>query len=393
MPTPPPTAPASVETTALASTETPAPAPTDTTAPVPTVPTETAALASTDITAPAPTDTTEHVAPETSALPLPETDVPVPTPPETAVAAEVPLPPPPSPTDGDHPGLEGEEEAYEHSTLSGAGPRPHGPTGPDTDAETEADQDADSDADSSSDSEDEGATPPWADPAWLSTVFGPQWNRAPRVRLQETSEALYALVEDAAGTRPPGAGLTDLTRQVLHLPARSRVTGQDMRDLGALALEASSDDLASAEDLALYFVDRQIETRRDALAEETLLRGEDSTPAGRDLTGAGRGMPDPGPISPSGPGRRWSGPRRGGTRTCSWGRPPRAVASRSSRRGAPSWSRTPWRWPGSSRTTRGGPVARTSSSPCPRRSPPVSPISSWGRRAARPGTRRDRRRS
>lgn len=82
-------------------------------------------------------------------------------------------------------------------------------------------------------------------------------------------------------------------RHVLHLPTRARVSNQDVLDLGALALEASSDDLASAEDLAVYFVDRQIETRRDALAEETLLRTADRTPAGRDFTGTGRGLPAP----------------------------------------------------------------------------------------------------
>ncbi|NEE26861.1 hypothetical protein G3M53_15480, partial [Streptomyces sp. SID7982] len=56
--------------------------------------------------------------------------------------------------------------------------------------------------------------------------------------------------------------------------------------------------LATAEDLAVYFVDRQIETRRDALAEETLLRTDERTsaeraPAGRDFTGADRGLPAP----------------------------------------------------------------------------------------------------
>ncbi len=139
-------------------------------------------------------------------------------------------------------------------------------------------------------------------------MFGPQWNRAPRARLQETSEALHALVEEVAGGRSTRAGLADLIRQVLHLPDRAGVTNQDVLDLGALALEASSDDLATAEDLAVYFVDRQIETRRDALAEETLLRTVEQTsaertpagqmsperaPAGRDFTGADRGLPAP----------------------------------------------------------------------------------------------------
>ncbi|MGW8488081.1 hypothetical protein [Streptomyces sp. NPDC055886] len=161
-------------------------------------------------------------------------------------------------TTSDVPGLPGEEEAYELSTLSGA--------------------------------ED---TPIWADPEWLTAVFGPQWNRAPRARLQETSEALYELVEEAAGGRTTRDGLADLVRHVLHLPHRARVSNQDVLDLGALALEASSDDLATADDLAVYFVDRQIETRRDALAEETLLRTAERTPAGRDFTGAERGLPAP----------------------------------------------------------------------------------------------------
>ncbi|MEV4879658.1 hypothetical protein AB0K72_26725 [Streptomyces cyaneofuscatus] len=175
---------------------------------------------------------------------------------------------------GEGPGLPGEEEAYELSTLSGAEPQPQPPD--DSDSE-----------------EDENGTPIWADPEWLTAVFGPQWSRAPRARLQETSEALYELVEQAAAGRPTRDGLADLVRHVLHLPTRARVSNQDVLDLGALALEASSDDLASAEDLAVYFVDRQIETRRDALAEETLLRTADRTPAGRNFTGTDRGLPVP----------------------------------------------------------------------------------------------------
>ncbi|WP_143663894.1 lonely Cys domain-containing protein, partial [Streptomyces sp. rh34] len=177
---------------------------------------------------------------------------------------------PPVTTDTPVPGLPGVEEAYELNTLSGARPQP----------------------DEDTDSETEDGPPAWADPRWLSTVFGPQWSRAPRPRLQETSEALYALVEQAAGGRPPRAGLADLTRGVLHLPRRARVSSQDVLDLGALALEASSDDLESAEGLAGYFIDRQIETRRDALAEETLLRTADRSPAGRDFTGTGRRLPE-----------------------------------------------------------------------------------------------------
>ncbi|WP_354598858.1 hypothetical protein R1Y80_03095 [Streptomyces sp. JL1001] len=214
----------------------------------------------------------------------------------TPAPAPPPVPKPKTPTDAGVPGLPGEEEAYELSTLSGTEPQPqpqpHGGT--------------DSDADSDSDGEED--TPIWADPEWLTAVFGPQWTRAPRARLQETSEALHALVEEVAGGRSTRAGLADLIRQVLHLPDRAGVTNQDVLDLGALALEASSDDLATAEDLAVYFVDRQIETRRDALAEETLLRtaeqasaertpaGQTSperTPAGRDFTGADRGLPAP----------------------------------------------------------------------------------------------------
>ncbi|MER7550326.1 hypothetical protein ABTX86_10120 [Streptomyces anulatus] len=199
----------------------------------------------------------------------------------TPAPAPAPVPKPKAPTDGGVPGLPGEEEAYELSTLSGTEPQPqpqpHGGT--------------DSDADSDSDGEED--TPIWADPEWLTAVFGPQWSRAPRARLQETSQALHELVEEAAGARPTRDGLADLVRHVLHLPLRARVRNQDVLDLGALALEASSDDLATADDLAGYFVDRQIETRRDALAEETQLRDADRTPAGRDFTGAGRGLPAP----------------------------------------------------------------------------------------------------
>nr|WP_256123343.1 hypothetical protein [Streptomyces sp. EN16] len=222
--------------------------------------------------APAPKPKTPTPKPETS-----EPLVPKPKAPET----------PKAPTDGDLPGLPGEEEAYELSTLSGAEPQPqpHENTGIRTGTG--------SDSDSDSESEGEEDTPIWADPEWLTAVFGPQWNRAPRARLQETSQALYELVEEAAGGRPTRAGLADLVRHVLHLPLRARVSNQDVLDLGALALEASSDDLATADDLAGYFVDRQIETRRDALAEETQLRDADRAPAGRDFTGADRGLPAP----------------------------------------------------------------------------------------------------
>ncbi|MFE9051560.1 hypothetical protein [Streptomyces rubiginosohelvolus] len=206
----------------------------------------------------------------------------------TPAPAPAAAPKPKTPTDGSVPGLPGEEEAYELSTLSGTEPQPQ----PQPHGGTDSDSDADSDSDGEVD------TPIWADPEWLTAVFGPQWNRAPRARLQETSEALYELVEEAAGGRPTRDGLADLVRHVLHLPHRARVSNQDVLDLGALALEASSDDLATADDLAVYFVDRQIETRRDALAEETLLRTADRTsaeraPVGRDFTGAGRGLPAP----------------------------------------------------------------------------------------------------
>ncbi|MYW29521.1 hypothetical protein GT040_09595, partial [Streptomyces sp. SID2119] len=218
-------------------------------------------------------------APTPPVAPTPETPAPVPTTKVSEAPATSGTSAPEPSTAGDPPGPHGEEEAYGFSTLSGAEPRP---------------QDSpDSDSDSDSDSESVGTTPVWADPEWLTALFGPQWNRAPRARLQETSEALYALVEEAADGRPVRDGLADLVREVMHLPDRARVTNQDVLDLGSLALEASSDDLADAEDLAVYFVDRQIETRRDALAEETLLHTADRTPAGRDLTGTGRGLPQP----------------------------------------------------------------------------------------------------
>ncbi|MFH9478656.1 hypothetical protein ACH4L7_33190 [Streptomyces anulatus] len=222
--------------------------------------------------APAPKPKTPTPKPET-----PKPLVPKPKAPESSKA----------PTDGDLPGLPGEEEAYELSTLSGVEPQPRPQPHENTGIRTGTGSDSDSD------SEGEEDTPIWADPEWLTAVFGPQWNRAPRARLQETSQALYALVEEAAGGRPTRAGLADLVRHVLHLPLRARVSNQDVLDLGALALEASSDDLATAEDLAGYFVDRQIETRRDALAEETQLRDADRAPAGRDFTGADRGLPAP----------------------------------------------------------------------------------------------------
>ncbi|MFI2315389.1 hypothetical protein AMK17_31090 [Streptomyces sp. CB00072] len=216
--------------------------------------------------------------------PAPKPRTPTPKP-ETPKAPESPK----APTDGDVPGLSGEEEAYELSTLSGAEPQPLLQPHENTGIRTGTGSDNETD----SDSEGEEDTPIWADPEWLTAVFGPQWNRAPRARLQETSQALYELVEEAAGGRPTRDGLADLVRHVLHLPLRARVSNQDVLDLGALALEASSDDLATADDLSGYFVDRQIETRRDALAEETQLRDAGRTPAGRDFTGANRGLPAP----------------------------------------------------------------------------------------------------
>ncbi|CAD5987985.1 protein of unknown function [Streptomyces sp. KY75] len=218
--------------------------------------------------------------------PAPKASTPAPKTPTAAPKTPAPKSKTPeiSPT-GEGPGLPGEEEAYELSTLSGAEPQPQ--------PQPHVNTDPGSDSDSDSDSEGEEDTPIWADPEWLTAVFGPQWNHAPRARLQETSEALYELVEEAAGGRTTRDGLADLVRHVLHLPTRARVSNQDVLDLGALALEASSDDLASAEDLALYFVDRQIETRRDALAEETLLRTADRTPAGRNFTEKDPGLPAP----------------------------------------------------------------------------------------------------
>ncbi|MFH8689756.1 hypothetical protein ACH4EC_23160 [Streptomyces anulatus] len=227
--------------------------------------------------------------------PKPKTPTPKPETPEPLVPKPKAPESPKAPTDGDLPGLSGEEEAYELSTLSGAEPQPQPLTQPHegTGIRTGTGSDSETDSDSDSDSEGEEDTPIRADPEWLTAVFGPQWNRAPRARLQETSQALYELVEEAAGGRPTRDGLADLVRHVLHLPLRARVSNQDALDLGALALEASSDDLATADDLAGYFVDRQIETRRDALAEETQLRDADRTPAGRDFTGANRGLPAP----------------------------------------------------------------------------------------------------
>ncbi|MFF2230457.1 WXG100-like domain-containing protein [Streptomyces anulatus] len=232
-------------------------------------------------------------APAPAPAPKPRTPTPKPETPESLVPKPKAPESPKAPTDGGLPGLSGEEEAYELSTLSGAEPQPLRQPHENTGIRTGSGSDNETDSDSDSDSEGEEDTPIWADPEWLTAVFGPQWNRAPRARLQETSQALYELVEEAAGGRPTRDGLADLVRHVLHLPLRARVSNQDVLDLGALALEASSDDLATADHLAGYFVDRQIETRRDALAEETQLRDADRTPAGRDFTGANRGLPAP----------------------------------------------------------------------------------------------------
>lgn len=142
--------------------------------------------------APAPKPKTPTPKPETS-----EPLVPKPKAPES----------PKAPSDGDLPGLSGEEEAYELSTLSGAEPQPQPLSQPHENTGIRTGTGSDSETDSDSDSEGEEDTPIWADPEWLTAVFGPQWNRAPRARLQETSQALYELVEEVAGGRPTRDGL------------------------------------------------------------------------------------------------------------------------------------------------------------------------------------------
>ncbi|MEK8171879.1 hypothetical protein NKH77_28645 [Streptomyces sp. M19] len=91
----------------------------------------------------------------------------------------------------------------------------------------------------------------------------PQRTAVPRDRLLETSEALYGLVRESAGRDTTGAGmgrgLDRLTRYVLHMGSAQPGT-VDYRLVGALALDASSDDLADVDLLAQYFIERQIET-------------------------------------------------------------------------------------------------------------------------------------
>lgn len=133
----------------------------------------------------------------------------------------------------------------------------------------------------------------WADPGWLDALFGPRRGSIPRARLRETSEALYDLVRADAGRNPtPQAlrnGMIRLTRQVLHMRSGARPGPADFLLLGSLGLDASSDDLASADVLARYFIERQIETVRGALGEGTQLRDDEGNAVGRDFTGAGAG--------------------------------------------------------------------------------------------------------
>ncbi len=160
---------------------------------------------------------------------------------------------------------------------------------------------------SDSDDEDDDERPFWAEPAWLDTMFGPQHGTVPRARLRETSEALYGLVRAEADAHPTAQTLRDglkrVTRQVLHMGGRTRPGPADFLLLGSLALDASSDDLASVDDLALYFVERQIETGRGALDEGTLLRDDEGNATGRDYTGPGQPTPELASYAVRGRGR------------------------------------------------------------------------------------------
>ncbi|MFD8803811.1 hypothetical protein ACFV0P_34900, partial [Streptomyces atroolivaceus] len=160
---------------------------------------------------------------------------------------------------------------------------------------------------SDSDDEDDDERPFWAEPAWLDTLFGPQRGTIARARLRETSEALYDLVRAEADAHPTAQTLRDglkrVTRQVLHMGGRTRPGPADFLLLGSLALDASSDDLASVDDLALYFVERQIETGRGALDEGTLLRDEEGNATGRDYTRPGQPTPELASYAVRGRGR------------------------------------------------------------------------------------------
>ncbi|HWU06182.1 MAG TPA: hypothetical protein VN520_07285, partial [Streptomyces sp.] len=149
---------------------------------------------------------------------------------------------------------------------------------------------------SESDSDSDDDRPFWAEPAWLDTVFGPERGAVPRARLRETSEALYDLVREEAEAHPTARTLRDglkrATRHVLHMGRGSRPGPADFLLLGSLALDASSDDLASVGDLALFFVDQQILTGRGALDEGTLLRDDEGNAVGRDFTGPGQPTPE-----------------------------------------------------------------------------------------------------
>ncbi|WP_241191730.1 lonely Cys domain-containing protein, partial [Streptomyces sp. ADI97-07] len=153
---------------------------------------------------------------------------------------------------------------------------------------------ASDESESEPDSDDEDERPLWADSGWLNMLFGPHLGSVPRLRLRETSEALYDLVREEAGGQETSqalrTGLNRVTRRVLHM--RSGPGAPDFLLLGSLALDASSDDLASTDDLALYFIERQIETGRGALDEGTLLRDDEGSAVGRDFTGPGQPTPE-----------------------------------------------------------------------------------------------------
>ncbi|MFD5460265.1 hypothetical protein ACFWIR_35480, partial [Streptomyces olivaceus] len=174
-------------------------------------------------------------------------------------------------------------------------------------ASDESDESEESDSEGSDDSDDGDEQPRWADTGWLNTVFGPRWDTVPGDRLRETSEALYELVSTEAGAdQEPQSlyrALNRVARQVLHLPGNARPGPADHQLLGSLALDASSDDLETADDLARYFVERQIETGRGALDEGTLLRDTARNAAGRDFGRSGQPAPAPDSYVLRGTGR------------------------------------------------------------------------------------------
>ncbi|MFD4763288.1 lonely Cys domain-containing protein [Streptomyces sp. NPDC058439] len=180
--------------------------------------------------------------------------------------AAVPLPPSPGPTDGSDnpglPGLLGEEEAYELSTLSGARDEALAQFRFTDTPEPDADALARfrfTDDTSDSDSEDDAT----AHERWPGLLFGPaaRNDHSPEMLVGTAlslRELAQAHAESSSENTSAVEALHGLTRRLLNLGPADAVDERHILLLGSLALSASPRDLADEASLTSYL------TRHDA---------------------------------------------------------------------------------------------------------------------------------